>query len=123
MKLAVIDVVGWMLPLVLLAVLARPLGYGNYLATLVTASNWVAIPFAYAAAVPFALTLVLPTSAPFAGLLFYVVFGASVVLQYRLVWVCVGKQTLLGAAITAIFVLPPMIVGQELQRLLGTMPV
>jgi hypothetical protein len=122
-KLAVIDVVGWMLPLVLLAVLARPLGYGNYLATLVTASNWVAIPFAYAAAVPFALTLVLPTSAPFAGLLLYVVFGASVVLQYRLVWMCVGKQTLLAAAITAIFVLPPMIVGQELQRLLGTMPV
>jgi hypothetical protein len=36
---------------------------------------------------------------------------------------CVGKQTLLAAAITAIFVLPPMIVGQELQRLLGTMPV
>lgn len=122
-KLAVIDVVGWMLPLALLAVLAGPLGYGKYLATLVTASNWVAIPFAYAAAVPFALTLVLPTSAPFAGLLLYVVFGASVVLQYRLVWMCVGRQGLLAAAITAIFVLPPMIVGQELQRLLGTMPV
>jgi hypothetical protein len=35
---------------------------------------------------------------------------------------CLGKQTLLSAAITALFVLPPMIVGQELQRLLGTLP-
>lgn len=121
-RLLVIDVVGWLLPLVLLAALARPLGYGKYLATVVTASNWVAVLFSYAAAVPFALTLVSPASAPFAGLLLYAVFGASVVLQFRLVWMCVGKQTLLAAAMTAIFVLPPMIVGQELQRILGTLP-
>jgi hypothetical protein len=121
-KLAFIDVIGWLLPLVLLAVLARPLGYGRYLSTVVTASNWIAVPFAYAAAVPFALTLVLPPSAPFAGLLLYAVFGASVVLQFRLVWMCVGKQTLLASAVTAIFVLPPMIVGQELQKILGTLP-
>lgn len=121
-KLAFIDLVGWLLPLALLVALARPLGYGQYLATVVTASNWIAVPFAYAAAIPFALTLVLPASAPFAGLLLYAVFGASVVLQFRLVWMCVGKQTLLAAAITAIFVLPPMIAGQELQGLLGTLP-
>nr|WP_314090351.1 hypothetical protein [uncultured Shinella sp.] len=121
-KLAFIDLVGWLLPLALLAVLARPLGYGQYLATVVTASNWIAVPFAYAAAIPFALTLVLPASGPFAGLLLYAVFGASVVLQFRLVWMCVGKQTLLASAITAIFVLPPMIAGQELQGLLGTLP-
>ena len=121
-KLLVIDIAGWLLPLVLLAALARLLGYGRYLAVVVTASNWIAIPFAYAAAIPFALTLVMPDSAPFAGLLLYAVFGASVVLQFRLVWMCVGKQTLLAAAITAIYVLPPMIVGQELQRLFGTLP-
>lgn len=122
LKLLVIDVAGWLLPLVLLAALARPLGYGKHLATVATASNWASVPFAYAAAVPFALTLLLPESAPFAGLLLYVVFGASVVLQFRLVWMCVGKQTLLASAMTAIFVLPPMIVGQELQRILGTLP-
>ena len=121
-RLMVIDIVGWLLPLVLLVAFARPLGYGRYLSTVVTASNWIAVPFAYAAAIPFALALVLPASAPLAGLLLYVVFGASVVLQYRLVWMCVEKQTLLAAAMTAIFVLPPMIVGQELQQLLGTMP-
>jgi hypothetical protein len=121
-RLMVIDVVGWLLPLVLLAALARPLGFGTHLATVVTASNWAAVPFAYAAAIPFALTLVMPESGPIAGLLLYAVFGASVVLQFRLVWMCVGKQTLLAAAMTAIYVLPPMIVGQELQRLLGTVP-
>lgn len=121
-KLLVIDLAGWLLPLVLLAAGARPLGYGKQLGVVVTASNWIAVPFAYAAAVPFAMTLLLPESAPFAGLLLYAVFGASVVLQFRLVWMCVGKQTLLAAAITAIFVLPPMIAGQELQRILGTLP-
>ena len=121
-KLLAIDIAGWLLPLVLLAVLARPLGYGKYLGIVMTAGNWIAVPFAYAAAVPFALTLLLPESAPFAGLLLYAVFGASVMLQFRLVWMCVGKQTLLAAAMTAIYVLPPMIVGQELQSLLGTLP-
>lgn len=121
-KLLAIDVAGWLMPPLLLALLARPLGYGRHLATVITASNWIAVPFGYAAAVPFALTLVLPASGPFAGLLLYGVFGASVILQYRLVLMCVGRQTLLAAAMTAIYVLPPMIVGQELQRLLGTMP-
>jgi hypothetical protein len=121
-KLLVIDIAGWLIPLVLLAALARPLGYGKHVATVVTASNWISVPFAYAAAIPFAMTLVLPESAPLAGLLLYVVFGASVVLQFRLVWMCVGKQTLLAAAMTAIYVLPPMIAGQELQRILGTLP-
>ena len=35
---------------------------------------------------------------------------------------CVGKQTLLASAITAIYVLPPMIAGQQLQQALGTLP-
>lgn len=122
LKLFAVDVVGWLLPLVLLVLLARPLGYGRHLGVVITASNWIAVPFAYAAALPFALTLIVPTSAPFAGLLLYAVFGASVVLQFRLVWMCVGRQTLLAAAMTAIYVLPPLIVGQELQRAFGTLP-
>ena len=121
-KLAFVDLIGWLLPLALLAVLARPLGYGKYLAVVVTTGNWLTVPLCYAFAVPFALTLVLPTSAPLAGLLIYAVLGASVILQFRIVWMCVGKQTLLAAAMTAIYVLPPMIIGQELQRLLGTLP-
>jgi hypothetical protein len=122
-KLLLVDVLGWLLPLVLLAAFARVLGFGKQLGTIITASNWIAVPFSYAAALPFALTLVMPSAGPFAGLLLYAVFGASVMLQFRLVWMCVGKQTLLASAITAIFVLPPLIVGQELQRLFGTLPV
>ncbi|GMB81029.1 hypothetical protein NN6n1_18120 [Shinella zoogloeoides] len=121
-KVLLIEITGWLLPLVILLALARPLGYGKHLATVVTASNWISVPFAYAMALPVALSLVLPQSVLLAGLLLYAVFGASVMLQFRLVWMCVGKQSLLAAAITAIYVLPPMIVAQELQRVLGTLP-
>jgi len=121
-KVLLIEITGWLLPLVLLLALARPLGYGQHLATVVTASNWISVPFAYAMALPVALSLILPQSVLLAGLLLYAVFGASVMLQFRLVWMCVGKQNLLAAAITAIYVLPPMIVAQELQRVLGTLP-
>ncbi|WPE18920.1 hypothetical protein [Shinella zoogloeoides] len=121
-KVLLIEITGWLMPLVLLLALARPLGYGKHLATVVTASNWISVPFAYAMALPVALSLILPQSVLLAGLLLYAVFGASVMLQFRLVWMCVGKQNLLAAAITAIYVLPPMIVAQELQRVLGTLP-
>ncbi|MDX3926585.1 MAG: hypothetical protein QHC90_12390 [Shinella sp.] len=122
-KMLAVDVVSWLLPMVLATALAKPLGYGRYLVTVIIASNWISVPFAYAAAIPFALALVLPAAGSFAGLLLYAVFGASVVLQYRLLWMCTGKQTLLASALTALFILPPLLVGQGLQRFFGTLPV
>lgn len=122
LKMFVIDVAGWLLPLVLIAVLARPLGYARHLATMIIASNWIAVPFAYATAIPFAIALMVPAFAAVSGLLLYAVFGASIVVQYRLLWMCLGKQALLAATLTALFVLPPLLAGQGLQMLLGTLP-
>ncbi|MDF1631710.1 hypothetical protein [Mycoplana sp. MJR14] len=121
-KMFVIDAVGWMLPLALVAVLARPLGYAHQVATMIIASNWIGVPFAYATAIPFAISLVIPDFSAFSGLLLYAVFGASIALQYRLLWMCVGKQSLLAATLTALFVLPPLLAGQGLQVLFGTLP-
>ena len=123
LKMLAIDIIGWLFPLVLIAALAGPLGYARHLATIVTASNWIAVPFAYATAIPFAITLVAPSAGAIGGLLLYAVFGASIILQYRLMWMCTGKQGLLAAAITALFVLPPLLVGQSLQKFFGTLPV
>ena len=123
LKMLVIDVIGWLFPLVLIAALSGPLGYARHLVAIVTASNWIAVPFAYATAIPFAVTLVAPSAGVFGGLLLYAVFGASIVLQYRLMWMCTGRQGLLAAAITALFVLPPLLVGQSLQKFFGTLPV
>ena len=123
LKMLVIDIIGWLFPLVLIAALSGPLGYARHLVAIVTASNWIAVPFAYATAIPFAVTLVAPSAGVFGGLLLYAVFGASIVLQYRLMWMCTGRQGLLAAAITALFVLPPILVGQSLQKFFGTLPV
>ena len=123
LKMLVIDVIGWLFPLVLIAALSGPLGYARHLVAIVTASNWIAVPFAYATAIPFAVTLVAPSAGVFGGLLLYAVFGASIVLQYRLMWMCTGRQGLLAAAITALFVLPPLLVGQSLQKFFGTLPI
>ncbi|MCF3639172.1 hypothetical protein LXM94_04255 [Rhizobium sp. TRM95111] len=122
-KMLAIDIIGWLFPLVLIAALAGPLGYARHLTTIVTASNWMAVPLAYLTAVPFAVTLIAPSAGAFAGLLLYAVFGASIILQYRIVWMCTAKQGLLAAAITALFVMPPLLVGQSLQKFFGTLPV
>ena len=123
LKMLVIDIIGWLFPLVLIAALSGPLGYARHHVAIVTASNWIAVPFAYATAIPFAVTLVAPSAGVFGGLLLYAVFGASIVLQYRLMWMCTGRQGLLAAAITALFVLPPLLVGQSLQKFFGTLPI
>ena len=77
LKMLVIDVIGWLFPLVLIAALSGPLGYARHLVAIVTASNWIAVPFAYATAIPFAVTLVAPSAGVFGGLLLYAVFGAA----------------------------------------------
>ena len=60
LKLFLVDMTMWIVPLVLVAVLAKPLGYGDMLASIIISTNWLAVPTVYAMAVPLAIRLVIP---------------------------------------------------------------
>ncbi|PND22402.1 hypothetical protein CN934_05665 [Ensifer sp. MMN_5] len=121
-KLLAVDLVSWLLPIVLIAVLSRPLGFSVLVVPVIVTTNWLQVPLTYAMAVPAALLLVIPGSAGMAALLWLLLLVASSALLFRLLRTVTAKQNLLAAAFAAIFLLSPLMIMQFLQRLLGLMP-
>ncbi|WP_075291012.1 hypothetical protein [Pararhizobium arenae] len=121
LKLAMIDIAAWVLPLVLIAVLAKPLAYGEILADVIVASNWLSMPILYAMAIPSAIRLVVPGSGELAALLSLLALIVSFTAIFRLMK-AIAEHTLLASALTALSILPPLIIGELLQRALGLFP-
>ena len=122
LKLLFVDLAAWIFPLLLLAALARPLGYGNLLAVIIVATNWLCVPVFYAMAVPAAIRLVIPGSDGLTSLLSLILLITAFAAIFRLVKTIADDQTLLACALTALLVLPSLILGESLQRALGLMP-
>lgn len=122
LKLLLVDLAAWMFPLLLVAALARPLGYGEFLAAIVVATNWLCVPVFYAMAVPAAIRLVIPGSGGLTSLLSLILLITAFAAIFRLIKTIANDQTLLACTLTALLVLPSLILGESLQRALGLMP-
>ncbi|WP_112809072.1 hypothetical protein [Ensifer sp.] len=122
LKLLIVDIASWLLPLVLIFMLARPLGFAGAVIPVVVTTNWLAVPFSYALAVPAAIRLTIPGSEGVTGLLELTLLIANVTILFRLLRLVTGNQTLLASTLTALFLLPSFMVGRLLLGVLGLMP-
>lgn len=122
LKLLFVDMAMWVVPLVLVAALAKPLGYGELLAPIIITSNWLAVPTVYAMAVPLAIRLVIPNSEGMTSVLSLILLLANFTAIFRLVKTIANNQTLLASALSALLILPWLMLGESLPRLLGLMP-
>lgn len=121
-KLLVVDLVNWLLPLVLIAVLSRPLGFAGAVVPIVVTTNWLSVPLSYAMAVPAAIRVVIPGSQGLTSFIWLTLLVISVAVLFRLLRMVTGNQTLLASALTALFLLPSMMIGDLLQRFFGLIP-
>ncbi|KSV68649.1 hypothetical protein N185_06065 [Sinorhizobium sp. GW3] len=121
-KLLVVDLVSWLLPLVLIAVLSRPLGFAGAVVPIVVTTNWLSVPLSYAMAVPAAIRVVIPGSQGLTSFIWLTLLVISVAVLFRLLRMVTGNQTLLASALTALFLLPSMMIGDLLQRFFGLIP-
>ncbi|OMQ45146.1 hypothetical protein [Ensifer sp. 1H6] len=121
-KLLVVDLASWLLPLVLVFVLARPLGFAAAVVPIVVTTNWLSVPLSYAMAVPAAIRLVIPGSEGLTSLIWLVLLFVSIGILFRLLRIITGNQTLLATALTALFLLPSMMMGELLQQFFGLIP-
>lgn len=122
LKLLFVDMAMWIVPLVLVAALAKPLGYGELLAPIIITSNWLAVPTVYAMAVPLAISLIVPNSEGLTSVLSLILLLANFTAIFRLVKTIAKGQTLLASALSALLILPWLMLGQGLPRMLGLMP-
>lgn len=118
-KLLIIDVMSWVGPLLIIAILSKPLGFSDMIGPLIVASNWFSLPALYFGAVPIALELILPGSIGIASFLMLVVLLASIFALFRIIRAITGDQTLLAIALTTLFILPAVIIAQLLQHAFG----
>ncbi|WEX77807.1 hypothetical protein PYH37_002631 [Sinorhizobium numidicum] len=121
-KLLVVDLASWLLPIVLIVVLSRPLGFSLFVVPVIVTTNWLSVPLSYAMAVPAAVLLLIPGSQQLTALIWYLLLFASVALLFRLLRTVTANQNLLAAALTALFLLPSMMIAQFLQYFFGLMP-
>jgi hypothetical protein len=122
LKLLFVDMAMWVVPLVFVAALAKPLGYGELLAPIIITSNWLAVPIVYAMAVPLAIRLVIPNSEGMTSLLSLILLLANFTAIFRLVKTIAKDQTLLASALSALLILPSLMLSESLPRVLGLMP-
>ncbi len=122
LKLLFVDMAMWVVPLVLVAALAKPLGYGELLAPILITSNWLAVPTVYAMAVPLAIRLVIPNSEGLTSVLSLILLLANFTAIFRLVKTIAKDQTLLASALSALLILPSLMLSESLPRVLGLMP-
>lgn len=118
-RLAVVDVLTWIVPLLLLAFVARPLGVSRHFVRYVIVTNWLGLVTSYAMAVPSLLRLLLPQAAIAGALLSIVVFIGAIAVLYRTTRLAFdGDAGNAGIVTAGVFVVSLMLTGL-LQQVLG----
>lgn len=119
LRLAVIDLCVWILPLVVLALVVRQVGIADRFVHYAVSGNWASALLVWMMLPPSILRLVAPQAATAASLMSLALFGVSLVLTWRQTNAALAKGP---AAATALFVgmfFCALVVLLTLQRMLG----
>ena len=118
-KLGLVDLGSWVLPLVGLALVAQHAGIANRFVHYVVASNWASAIIAWLLLPSALLRLLLPSATEAAMLVSLLLFVASLVLTWRMTNAAIGKGAAVGSAVFAGMFVASLVVLFTLQSLLG----
>lgn len=119
LRLALVEIGAWILPLIAFALVARRAGIGDRVVHYVVASNWTSAIIAWVM-LPAALShMLVPTAPGFSSLLSLVLFSLSMVFVWRMTNAAIGKGPSIGTAVFAGMFVTSLIVLFALQSMLG----
>jgi len=118
-RLAVVDLGSWILPLVGLALVAPYAGIGNRFVHYVVASNWASAIIAWLQLPGTLLKLFMPRAVDTIMLAALLLFIIAMVLSWRMTNAAIGKGAAIGSAVFAGMFVASLIVIFTLQALLG----
>ncbi|MGS1095231.1 transporter [Aquamicrobium terrae] len=118
-RLALVDLGSWVLPLVALALVAPYAGIGNRFVHYVVASNWASAIIAWMLLPSALMRLFMPSAGEAATLVALLLFIASLVLGWRMTNAAIGKGPAVGSAVFAGMFATSLVVLFSLQSLLG----
>ncbi|MEN3388399.1 hypothetical protein [Brucella melitensis] len=118
-RTAVVDIGAWLVPLVIIGLLAKRIGIAKRYATYVIAINWGNALLAWLFTPITLLQLFFPGRFDVATLFAFVMFGISIVLSYRLTFVALQRPHTYAAPFFACVFIGSLFLTALLQQLLG----
>ena len=100
LRLAMIDVLNWIVPVIIVALVAAPLGLTAHFGRWVIATNWLSLPFAYLMAIPVALMLLMPGAEPIAVITSLAFFGIAIAIFFRVTRIAFDNDMPVAIGIT-----------------------
>lgn len=119
LRLAVIDIGAWIVPLAAFALVASRAGVGDRFVQYVVASNWASAIIAWLMLPAALLRMLLPGSQDLIALVSMILFILSMVLSWRMTNAVISKGAAVGSAVFAAMFAVSLIVLLSLQSLLG----
>ncbi|WP_269930927.1 transporter [Aminobacter sp. HY435] len=119
LRLAMIDIGAWVVPLAAFALVASRAGVGDRFVHYVVASNWASAIIAWLMLPAALIRMLLPTAQDLITLVSLLLFGLSMVLSWRMTNAVIGKGTAVGSAVFAAMFVVSLIVLLSLQALFG----
>lgn len=119
MRLAIIDLAAWVLPLAGFALIARRVGLADRYVHYVVASNWATAIVSWMMLPPAILLLFLPDQTDMAWFLSLVVFIASQIFVWRMTNVAIGRGAAVASGVYAGMFGASIVILLALQWLLG----
>ncbi|WP_163265992.1 transporter [Chelativorans alearense] len=113
------EIGAWILPLVILAVAARPAGIADRFVHYVVVINWASALFAWLMLPPALLRLFLPGTEDLTVLVSLVLFLVTLVLNWRLTVAAIAKGPAIGSAVFFAMLVTSIASLVALQSLLG----
>lgn len=121
-KLALIEAINWIVPLVLVGLLAWGLGLGSKFSSIVATVNWLALPFSYLYGTLILLLLLVPALGTGVVMLWFLLLLAMLVTYVRVLKMICGGHLLTAATMTVVLLVPAIVFSDFLERFLGVVP-
>ena len=113
------DIAAWVLPAVLLLAVSQVFGLSKKFSQLVVVNNWFGLLSAYIGFVPATLRYLTPIPEAANAFISLAVYGIVIWLYYRVIQVCLGRDMMIPAFLTALMVTTGLIISELAFRTLG----
>jgi len=117
-KLAVIEAANWLIPLLVVLVLARIAGFSRAALPLIIAFNWLSVPLQWAY-VPVSLLQIWAPADASAALLYLFTLGTYVFITYKVAVAILGGQKFPAFVLVMVVFSVPLMVQSQLLTVLG----
>ncbi|WP_313615532.1 hypothetical protein [Agrobacterium sp.] len=122
LRLALVEAICWVVPLVLIGCLMLLSGVREKFPAVVTVVNWLNLPYSYASTILVLIAVALPGLQGFIALLWFSLLLSLVWSLSRILALVLGKQPLLISTAVMTLLIPGMLLSELLQRFLGVYP-